>query len=188
MVIAILLLVLSSGCVHEEEETEIKEISIPGHYHSYIFSYDIRESLNVTSSDPDAIMNLVGSADVLDIVFDGSSEEDNSYFSIALFNIASKLNNYFIYEGKIWKSQIFYYIGDHWYNSSTEEIEKPELGPAIWFLGPNTNATETSVKLVDNIIYIQGTSGKDIELAADKFSLNVMGIRKVDPSLTGQAS
>jgi len=177
LILFFIALIFISGCV--EEEREIKELVIPGHHTTYQFSHDIRESIEIPTNNFTGIRTSVFETEILNIVFDGSSAEDNGIFGVVLFNVASKLNVYFAYEGKIWRYNPFYYIGDQWYNG-TEEIDKPVLGITLWLLGPNTGANETSVNLIDDVIYLQGTSSENMELAGDKFALIVMGVREVE--------
>ncbi|MFH0832533.1 MAG: hypothetical protein V1900_02325 [Candidatus Aenigmatarchaeota archaeon] len=173
--IFLVLILFSLGCVQEKE---IKEVKIPGHNTIYQFSYDIRESIKVKNNT--GIRNAVYSIDTINFVFNSSNQEENAYFLVSAYNIVSKLNVYFPYEGKLMRFNEFFFDGGVWYNSTLNEIEKPDLTLSLWFLGPNTGANETSVMLSGNIIYIQGTSYKDLVLASDKFSMIVMGIDSVN--------
>lgn len=171
--------VFISGCT--EQQAEIKEITIDGHGNQvYQFSYDIRESQKIASDDPLAISMLVANSDYMNIVFDGSDNQDNGYFQVVLINIVQKLTTYYSYEGKAFSGlPIYYYITENntivWYNSAQENITEPDLsGTTLWLLGPSTGANETSVRLNNNTIYIQGTSYKNLTLAGDKFALIFM--------------
>lgn len=178
-----LLLILLSGCITQEQENgeAITEIMIPGHGNIYRFSYDIRESLSIPSNDPDGIRGMVLNTTLFTIVFDGSSEEDNGYFRVALINIVSKMQTFFAYEGKLINYEVFYYDQQGWYNSLDEKINKPAFnGTVLWFIGPNTGAEETSVNVEENIIYIQGTGYENIVKAGDRFALIFMGVERVE--------
>ena len=178
MFIILIVSILSiSGCVNEEE---IKELRIPGHgNHIYQFSHDIREALKVPVNDPIAIKKSVWQSDRLNIIFNGSSKQDNAYFQVVAINIVSKLQTFFAYEGKLLQFPVFYYENGKWFNS-TEEITIPDLeGANLWLVGPNTGAMDTSLFSVDNVIYLQGTSYKNLTLAGDKFALIIMGIDKI---------
>jgi hypothetical protein len=176
--------VIVSGCTGQN--APITEITIPGHGQQiYQFSYDIRESQAITSDDPLLISLAAANADNINIVFDASSSKDNSYFQVIIINIIQKITTYYSYEGKVFVDfPVYYYIDVNgtrtWYNKTNEEIQKPDLNETtLWLLGPSTGASETSVTLDGNIIYIQGTSYKNLTLAGDKFALIVMGIKEV---------
>ena len=179
LLILLVFTLIISGCV--EENKEIKELRIAGHgNHIYAFSYDIRESLKIPVNDPIAIKILVWQSDRLNIIFNGSSQQDNAYFQVLAINIVSKLQTFFAYEGKLLRFPVFYYENGKWFNS-TEEIIIPDLkGANLWLLGPNTGASDTSLFSVNNIIYLQGTSSKNLTLAGDKFALVIMGIENVE--------
>jgi hypothetical protein len=167
-----------SGCT---EDKEIKELKIPGHgNHVYEFSNDIREALKVPVNDPIAIKKLVWQSDRLNIIFNGSSQQDNAYFQVLAINIVSKLQTFFAYEGKLLDFPVFYYDDKRRWFNSTEEVAIPNLeGANLWLLGPDTGAKDTSLLSIDNIIYLQGTSYKNLILVGDKLALIIMGIDKI---------
>ncbi|MEM7819430.1 MAG: hypothetical protein QXD48_01215 [Candidatus Aenigmatarchaeota archaeon] len=177
-ILLIVILILVSGCIQQKE---IKEIMIPGHGNQvYTFENDIREALKVKTNNESGIKEIFLRNDHFNIVFDGSNQQDNAYFRVVLINMA-KIPIYFAYDGRIITFDYYYYIGEQWFNSTDGKITKPELKyPSIWFLGPNTGANETSVNLIDNVIYLQGTSYKNLTLAGDKLTLIVFGIEKID--------
>lgn len=175
----LILIIITSGCVAQEE---IKEITIPGHGSQvYEFSYDVRESIKVRSSGDDAISSLLRSAGRMSVIFNGTSREDNGYFSAVAFNILSKLQTFYAYEGKLLSDiAVFYYDGG-WHNKTGSAVEKPDLTDAsIWLLGPHTGANGTSVTIDGSVIYIQGTSLKNIAMAGDKLALIAMGINSLE--------
>jgi len=178
-VLILILVMIISGCV--EESKEIKELKIPGHgNHIYQFSNDIREVLNVPVNDPIAIKKLVWQSDRLNIIFNGSSKQDNAYFQVVVINIVSKLQTFFAYEGKLLQFPVFYYENGRWFNSTEDEIILPDLeGANLWLMGPDTGARDTSLFSMGDIIYLQGTDYKNLTLAGDKFALLIMGIDKI---------
>ncbi|MDI6721447.1 MAG: hypothetical protein QMD85_03590 [Candidatus Aenigmarchaeota archaeon] len=166
-----------AGCV--QEEMPLKEISIPGHKEIYTFSNDIRDSINVSSNDPPEIRGQFFKGD-MNIVFDGSSTQDNAYFTVVVTNIMAKIPTYLAYEGVVIRFEPYYYIGEMWYNKNGDEIERPELnGPALWLKGPSTGAEDLSVNIANNTIVLQGRTYKELTLAGDKLVLEVMGINKL---------
>ena len=170
----VLFVVLISGCAQQKP---ITEMSIPGHGSEiYTFSNDIHESLRVKTNDPEGIKLIGKQLEQMNIVFNGSSEQDNAYFQVVLTNIGAKLPVYYSYEGRLVYFDYYYFIGNTWYNASSEEIPKPLfISPVLWLSGPSS-ANETSLMLVNNIIYLSGTSYKGLTLAGDKLVLLLFGI------------
>ncbi|MCX6819057.1 MAG: hypothetical protein NT129_03605 [Candidatus Aenigmarchaeota archaeon] len=181
IMIIFIAVILLSGCIEQEQEKEIKSITIPGHGQQvYEFSYDIKKSLAVYSNDPASIKGLVWNSSKINIVFNGSNEDDNAYFRVVLINTINKLQAFFAYEGKLIDYDTFYFVDWQWYNKSIDKINKTEFSDTvIWLVGPNTGAKETAVNIEGNIIYIQGTSYENLVLAGDKFALIVMGIERI---------
>jgi hypothetical protein len=171
--IAVICVIIVAGCV--QEEVALKEISIPGHNDIYTFSNDIRDALKVESNNPAAIKSQFYEGE-MSVVFDGSSPQDNAYFTVVMTNIMAKVPTYLAYEGVLIKFQPYYFIGETWYNRNGDEIEKPKLANVLWLKGPSTGAEETSVNIINNTIILQGTSYQNLTLAGDRLVLEVMGI------------
>ena len=180
--ILLFMLILVIGCAEQGPEP-IKAIQLPGHGQQvYAFTHDIRESLEVPANNEVAIYNLVQGSDNLNIVFNGTSQEDGGYFSVVVFNTVSKLITYFTYEGKVLnKFPTAYYLEDGWYNATGDKIISPVFeGPTLWMLGPNTGAKGTGLILINNTIYLHGTTYENLTMAAGKFVLTVMGISSLE--------
>ncbi|MBI4162322.1 MAG: hypothetical protein HY513_01455 [Candidatus Aenigmarchaeota archaeon] len=183
-ILLMLTLSLVAGCVQDQP---LKEIVIPGHNVVYLFTYDVRESIKVASDNEKAIRSLFTESSSMNIIYEGSSSRDNAYFIVALTNIGNKLRPYLENTGRSLDFNYYYYIGDYWYNSTDEIIGKPNLTtPTLVLKGPETGATETSVKLseqtplgvnaLNNTIVLQGTSYRNLTLAADKLSLIILDV------------
>ena len=172
--ILLVLIVIATGCV--QQEIPVTEVSIPGHNEIYTFSNDLREVLPVAASGQEEIrQQFLGGQ--MNFVFDGSSAQDNAYFTIVMTNIMAKVPIYLAYEGVVLKFQSYYFMEDVWFDRSGNEIEKPDLsGTTLWLKGPSTGAEGTSVNIINNTIFVQGTSYKNLTLAGDKLTLVVMGI------------
>ena len=171
-------IILVAGCV-QQEEVSIKEVSIPGHNDIYTFTNDLRESLQVAADDPQEIRQKFFSGS-MNLVFDGSSQQDNAYFTVIMTNIMAKIPIYLAYEGVLMEFQPYYFVENVWYDRSGNEIEKPALtGPTLWLRGPATGAENVSLSVTDNNITLQGTSYKELTLAADKLVLIVMDISSI---------
>ena len=177
VIIIIFLVTIISGCT--ETPKEMKEITIEGHTETYTFANDIRESLKVPVNDEFGIRQMFLENDRFNIVFDGSSMQDNAYFRIVLINLA-KISIFFSYESKVIGFDYYYYVGEQWYNSTNENITIPELHNVIWLKGPSTGAIDTSLTLNGSTVYLQGTDYKNLTLAGDKLTLLVFGIDRVD--------
>lgn len=173
-VILLAVIVLASACVAQQEE--IKELRIAGHGDQvYTFSNDIRAALKVFSNNETAIKGLFASTDRVYLVFNGSSQQDNAYFTVIATNIAAKIPPYFAYEGRIFVFEPYYFEGDKWHNKNGVETEKPPAENVLWLLGPDTGAKETSVTIDNKTVYLQGTDYKGLTLAADRLVLIVFG-------------
>ncbi len=174
-ILSIIVLALVAGCLQEQP---LKEIVIPGQEAIYVFTYDIRESIKAASDNEKTIRSLFVDSVSMNIVYDGSSNQDNAYFIVALTNIGNKLRPYMANTGRFVKFDYYYYIGDYWYNSTDDIVDKPNLtGPTLMLKGPETGATETSVRLNDNnTVVVQGTSYRNLTLAADKLSLIIFDV------------
>lgn len=176
ILIGLVVLVFIAGCT---EQQPITEISIPGHGNQiYTFTNDIREALRVKTNDPEGIKSTGKTLTKINIVFDGSNTQDNAYFRVVLINIGAKLPTYYAYEGRLVTFDSYYFIGDKWYNATSEEITKPNFTETVlWLSGPST-ANETSLTLKGNIIYLRGDSYKGLTLAGDKLVLLFFQIDK----------
>ncbi|MBI2076687.1 MAG: hypothetical protein HYT72_05570 [Candidatus Aenigmarchaeota archaeon] len=167
--ILIVVIALISGCV---QQTELREITIPGHANQvYVFSYDIRESIKVQAPDEAAIRNLLRT-DSINILYNGTNEQDLAYFNVALFNIREKLRTFYTYDGILLKFYPFYYTTNELVNFSNASISNP----TIEIRGPDTGATETSVILNGKTVLVQGTTSRNLQLAADRLVLAVFDI------------
>ena len=177
--LAILIPLFLAGCVQEP----LHNITISEHNVDYIFTSDIREAIQVPTNNPQEIRNLILQNYRINLVFDGSDQQDNAIVALAFHDITSKLTPYFINENISKEFAIYYYVGDRWYDIHKNQTEKPELNKedevTLWIMGPRTGATKTSVNLEDRTITIQGTNRENLAKAADKFALIVMGIEKV---------
>jgi hypothetical protein len=66
----------------------------------YEFTTDINQSLGYPVQSEWTIKQMLDSAGVMNIVFDGSSNMDNSYFAVVAFNTVSKLKVFYSSMGK----------------------------------------------------------------------------------------
>jgi len=172
--------VLVAGCT---QELPVTEVVIPGHGSQvYTFSNDIRQSLLVNTNNPEGIKAIGRQLTVMNVVFDGSNQQDNAYFQVVLTNIVAKLPIYYSYEGRLIRFNSFYSVDNKWYNSTNEEIERPEFnGPVLWLVGPSA-ANETSLTLTNGTIYLSGDSYRGLTMVGDKLVLLFFGIDSVPSS------
>lgn len=168
--------VFLAGCTQQQEQTDVQ---IPGHPVVYSFSNPIKEALKYPVTEKDEIRTMILSSRNMNVIFDGSSAEDNKYFQVVLYNIVTKIQTFFVYEGVLMRFNTYYFIGDKWYNS-TDETERPDLsGLTLWIKGPDTGATGNSVSFADNTIFVQGMNYKNLTLAGDRLVLLVIGVEKI---------
>jgi hypothetical protein len=102
------------------------------------------------------------------------------------------MQTYFLWEGGILGVDSYYYVGDRWFtvvNGTETEIPMPDFAntadttdatnTVVWLKGPGAGTNETSVTIDGNIIYVQGTSHRELTLAGDRLALIVLGINIV---------
>ena len=97
VILSIIALALVTGCLQEQP---LKEIIIPGQEAVYVFTYDIRESVKIASDNEKTIRSLFVDSTSMNIVYDGSSNQDNAYFIVALANVGNKLRPYLANTGR----------------------------------------------------------------------------------------
>jgi hypothetical protein len=161
---AIAIVIVSSGCLFFTDQKNITEISLYGQ--DYKFSHNIVDSLKVSSNNQSGIKEIFDNCTSACVMFNGSSEVDNSYFAVVGYNVIWKLQAYYTN----FNSPKIIYVCNETNDTSDVVIE---------FRGPNTGARETSVNLESNHIIVQGTSSINIEKAGDKLVLSIFGISKI---------
>lgn len=180
IIVTILIVVAISGCTQPQNSNDATELQLPGQPVVYSFSNPVKQALAYSISDSGLIRYSVLSSKDIDIVFDGSSKEDNAYFQTTLFNIVQKIQTYSVYNGRIINFNTYYFIGDTWFYSTDNEINKTKSeNVVVWIKGPNTGAGENSVSIANNTVYVQGTNYKNLTLAADRLVLAVLGVEKI---------
>jgi hypothetical protein len=183
-VILLVLIALGMGCVQQtpQNSTEITEITLPGHP-TYVFSNDVRTALKYNTSFEDDIGHAIRQSGHLNIIFNGSSTEDDAYFSVVLYNVIEKIQTFFVYEGGLMKVDTYYSINNTWYSAGNDTIPYANItalaSPIIEIRGPHTGALENSITFNGRRILIQGQSYGNLTLAGDKLALIVMGVKQV---------
>lgn len=102
----------------------------------------------------------------ISIVFVNSQE--NSYVAVEMFEIAYKLRYGFLKIGRDIKIDS--------YNVSSYQGLKGSENHILVAIIPPIFSEKTEVKLEDYVVYIQGKSFKELDLATIKFILTVLGI------------
>lgn len=143
----------------DKSEKEVKELTI--NRVRYVFNTNLYEAIRIPSSDDNKIKNIFEENNKICVKLDNSSQEDSAIFFVVSFNIVHKILTYYISNGV------------------EKKIEVCNEKPNIELRGPNTGAKETSVKLINNTILVQGTTPKNLELAGDKLILIVLGIKEI---------
>ena len=183
ILLPVIFVLLVSGCASQQPQKPITLLKQG--FSEYKFSSDIRDALKINVNAPFDIKTVFNSAKTIDVFFDGISRNDNGDLQNVLFNMLTKLNTYWENSGRQGLSvRPFYYLGDPegvWINSTGGNTTKPQVvNPTIWLKGPNTNATDTSVKLQGIIAYLSGTSSANLTLAGDRLVLSIFGINTIE--------
>lgn len=174
----VMAVVAISGCTSSQQP--VTEITIEGHGSQvYAFANDIREASKFSTNDPGGIKQIGNDFIVMNIVFNGANVTDNAYFRVVIFDLLSKLNTFYGYEGKYVAFNTFYYVGDQWYNYTGGQINRPEFAaPVLWLVGPS-DASDNYLNLEDSTIYLSGKSYGNLTLAGDKLALLFFNIDQI---------
>lgn len=155
----LIIIIFSLSFFANTNSKELKKITIEGV--PYEFNTNLYEVIRVPADSEDKIKSIFERSYKICIKFDNSSEEDNPIFFVSSFNIVYKTIRYYTSRG------------------IEKKIEVCEEEPKIELKGPNTGASETSIRLINNTILVQGTTPKNLEMAADKLILIIFGIKKI---------
>jgi hypothetical protein len=183
LILLLLAAVAIAGCVDQTAYEPLTELHLTGGgTEVYTFANDIRKTLKeVDVNDPEGIMAIGNSYDKYAIVYNGTDLQDVSYFKIVAINFA-KIPIYYAYLGRVAVFDYYYFSENSWHNATGGEIESlPDFEdmPAIWMIGPGTGATDTSLNLVNNTIYLSGTSYRNLTMAGDRLSLLFFNIDEI---------
>ncbi|MBI5061423.1 MAG: hypothetical protein HZB67_03855 [Candidatus Aenigmarchaeota archaeon] len=190
LILIIFSVVLASGCINQPKEEPITLTTITKDGVAYEFTNNIFDAMKVPMIEQAEIKRIVTKASAVSIVFNSSSKEENAYLTVINYNMVGKLSSYYTYSKQQFVDETFYNIYDvkndrlmkfdrsinNWTESPTG-IDNIEW-PILYLKGPNTGANETSVTLDESgkIIYIQGTDYRNFSLAADRFTLEILGV------------
>lgn len=133
------------------------------------FRDDLRLAQNISLiPDNEAILNTMWSKDIQNVNIVFRNVSDNQYTAINAFEIAFKMD-------------IAYRQFDWFINFDTMEVESfenltgtPENISVV--LIPPSIADKTQVELKDNVVYIQGKTPKELDLATIKFIMSALNI------------
>ncbi len=155
---------LSSGCIFQERNVT----SIAIYDTEYRFNTNLLESLKIPINDPAGAKALFDNATLVCLVFDGSNEQENSYFVVVSYNVVLKLTTYYTN----------FNDSKNFTACNSSEAEKADA--IIELKGPRTGATDNSVILEGKKVVIQGRTSKELEKAGDRLILAVFGIERLD--------
>ncbi len=178
----LLAVVVLAGCIQQDEYVPLTELHLQGGGNEvYTFTHDIRQTLKLNVNNPEGIMDLADRSDIMVLVFDGSDRQDNAYFTVVVTNLQQKIPIYYAYKDRVFNLVPFYYLGDEWFDKTGKNITKPDFGttPAIWLKGPSTGATDTSLNLTNNTIYLSGLSYQNLTMAGDRLTLLFFNIDEI---------
>ncbi|MFC2143586.1 hypothetical protein ACFLQN_04270 [Candidatus Aenigmatarchaeota archaeon] len=198
VIILLILLIAIAGCVEPQKEEEITKINIARHgAQVYEFSHNILDTLrDVPINDTETIKNVSDQSSTFNIIFDDlASPEEKARYSVVSYNIIIKLKTFYAYERGIALGEenfnSYYHSDGTWFYNEQEildandeniidHLNTDQESITIWLMGPDTGVEETSVEIEDRIVYIKGKTGKEIEIAADRFILAVFGFNDVE--------
>ena len=176
LILALFSVIFISGCIQEQEPVFF--VKIPGHPESYQFSYNIRDTVNIESTYPQEVRNMILQSDRIVFVINATeSETSPGHYSVAATNIIQKLKSYQLYNGKLINEYATYIYDNQetmWLNESGE-IQPDFTGAALWL---EIGSDKTSVDAENDKIYVRGISPEDMVKAADKLALIFMNIDK----------
>ncbi|MFH0837009.1 MAG: hypothetical protein V1870_02680 [Candidatus Aenigmatarchaeota archaeon] len=143
--IFIFLIIAVSGCINQQEEPK-RLYNITQDGVEYIFLNNIYDTMNMTIEDSVNVNKTLYSPLKVIVAFNGSSTEDNAYFSVVSYNLVEKLKNHYIYTRGILTE----------FEAINLEEKKPSVASTIIVLkGPNTGANSTRI-YYDNACIVDG--------------------------------
>jgi hypothetical protein len=134
----------------------------------YVFPENLYDSIKIPVNNESGIKELFDSYDAVCIIFDGSSGQDNAYFTVVLHNFVFKATRHYALNGK-----------EMQFPACNEYNQSDIIVPMLVLKGPNTGATENSLTLNGTTITLQGTNSSGIQMAGDKLALVILGVDKL---------
>jgi hypothetical protein len=157
--ILIIVMVLLAGC--SEKKEPITRLIVDGV--EYVFSEDVFESLKIPVYSPPNITQAMNASHIY-ITFNDTNSTENSYFTVAAYNIVFKLTRQ-----RLWELREVNFTVVPLKNLTAN------MTPVLMLVGPS-EANTTSVVGFDNLTIVRGTSFKNMTMAADRLSLLLMGV------------
>lgn len=165
IITALFLAVFSSGCASQKKELKYMKIGDE----EYFFNTNLYDTIKYPVNNPGGIKNTFDNSEVMCIVFDETSEQDNAYFAVVSYNIVFKITRYYTVMGKDFGFSVC-----NGYNLSDLKT------PFVTLKGPETGATENSITLNGNEIILQGMNSTNLQQAGDRLVLAVFGIETLE--------
>lgn len=165
IIAALSLAVFSSGCSAQKKELKYMKIGDE----EYFFNSNLYDSIKYPISDASGIKSAFDNSDVMCIVFDETSEQDNAYFAVVSYNIVFKITRHYTLLGKEFGFSVC-----NGYNLSDIRT------PFVTLKGPETGASENSITLNGNEIIVQGLNSTKLQEAGDRLVLAVFGIETLE--------
>jgi hypothetical protein len=176
IIIAALSIIFVPGLIQKEEP--LQAIMVDGQ--TYVFDQDIRKSLKVPMYDEDKILEILSFPPKINILVDTSNTTENAYYAKVSFNTISKLSRYYTHNN-VYMEYPFYAMENNtiffWNrrNNTLTPLNSSIEGPVIMFKGPSL-ANETSVRLTNQTIIVQGTTQENLSMASEKLVLSLLGV------------
>lgn len=170
----IALLVVTLGCVSQQEP--LLYVKIPGHPEAYQFSYDLRETVKISSNGDEAIRNALLSEGTVTFLINMTEDVTVSgQYSVTVTNIIQKLKSYQLYSGNIMDGYLVYVYDDarHVWLNATGETAPRMQGAVVWL---DAAAKSASVDFENGAIYVRGDTYQNLVKAGDKLALIFMNV------------
>lgn len=165
IIAALSIAIMSSGCASQKKELKYLKIG----EEEYFFNSNLYDAIKYPVSNPEGIKSAFDDSEIMCIVFDESSGQDNAYFAVVSYNIVFKITRHYTNMGKDFGFSVC-----NGYNLSDLRT------PFVTLKGPETGATENSITLNGNEIVLQGLNSTKLQEAGDRLVLAVFGIETLE--------
>jgi hypothetical protein len=165
---AIISIIFIAGCIGQSQDKPFFILKDGERCIQYNFKADVRDIAEVPVAGKLGIQELLFSSSRLNILFE-SQPDDNPGFALASFAFTNKLAIYNLQVlGRVIEVQGY----DTANQTYLDELNfSSRTGLDIILKGPNTGAEDTSVRLQDRAIVVQGNSTASLELAGERLAL-----------------
>jgi hypothetical protein len=153
-------------------------------YYGNILSFrvDLREANTIPIYNKESIEDLIWNEKLKKLAIAFLNTSDMGIVAVEAFEITNKLTIAYLRNGTTITTSDIVEIPPNYIKlkviplNFSEELDT-EAFDTIIFLIPPSQANETSVRVKDNVIYIQGKNNKEFDLATVRFLIEALRIR-----------